>query len=55
MGIFTKDLSEKITKEGGVSFILKEHKNLLLGSIIINRNDDDDMDVNYDDSDCVAY
>lgn len=54
MGIFTKDLSKEITKEGGVSFILKEHKNLLLGSIIINSNDDD-MDVNYDDSDCVAF
>lgn len=54
MGIFTKDLTGEITKEGGVSFIIKEHKNLLLGSIIINNNDDD-MDVNYDDSDCVAF
>ena len=51
--ILTKEINEKNNKRGGVSFILKEQNNLLLGSRIINLNDDD-LDVNYDDNDCVA-
>lgn len=51
---FTKRKSVILNKrKGGDYFLNKKYKKLLSGSIV-NLNDDD-MDVNYDDSDCVAY
>lgn len=52
---FTKRKSLVLNKrKGGNYFLNKKYKNLLSGSIVV-LNDDDDMDVNYDDSDCVAF
>jgi len=53
---FTKRKSVILNKgkKGGKYFLNLKYKNLLPGSNIVNFNDDD-MDVNYDDSDCVAF